>query len=143
MAQSATVDTTVLYAAGNRRATFHEDALEIVKAADRGNLPVLRIPDAVLLETMNGLHRTVGHGKAVDVMKRLQEGDGFGIERGSLAVLTAGIQLFQEIERLSLGDALVVADARHNEVEYLYSFDGDFDGIDGITRLNTPDNPYR
>ena len=26
-------------------------------------------------------------------------------------------------------------------IEYLYSFDDDFDTIQGITRLETPDNP--
>ena len=27
-------------------------------------------------------------------------------------------------------------------IEYLYSFDDDFDVIDSITRLKTPDNPF-
>jgi predicted nucleic acid-binding protein len=27
-------------------------------------------------------------------------------------------------------------------IEYLYSFDGDFDLIDSITRLETADNPF-
>jgi predicted nucleic acid-binding protein len=27
-------------------------------------------------------------------------------------------------------------------VEYLYSFDDDFDALDGVTRLETPENPF-
>jgi hypothetical protein len=27
-------------------------------------------------------------------------------------------------------------------IEYLYSFDDDFDALGGITRLETPDNPF-
>jgi len=27
-------------------------------------------------------------------------------------------------------------------LHHLYSFDDDFDGIEGITRLATPDNPF-
>jgi predicted nucleic acid-binding protein len=28
------------------------------------------------------------------------------------------------------------------DVEYLYSFDDDFDGVDSLTRLDTPHDPY-
>jgi predicted nucleic acid-binding protein len=27
-------------------------------------------------------------------------------------------------------------------IEYLYSFDDDFDAIEGLTRLETPGNPF-
>ena len=27
-------------------------------------------------------------------------------------------------------------------IEYLYSFDDDFDSLDAVTRLNTADNPF-
>jgi predicted nucleic acid-binding protein len=27
-------------------------------------------------------------------------------------------------------------------IEYVYSFDADFDAVDGITRLATKENPY-
>ena len=27
-------------------------------------------------------------------------------------------------------------------IEYLYSFDDDFDALDGVTRLDTADNPF-
>jgi len=58
---AAVVDTAVLYAAGNRNATRHERALDIVRGADAEQLPVLHIPDVVLVETMNRLVRDVGH----------------------------------------------------------------------------------
>jgi len=161
MTQYAIVDTTVLYAAGNRRATHHEEALAIVKAADRGDtplpkgvsvsnnsplescdLPVLRIPGAVLIETMNGLHRTVGHDTAVDMLNRLQAGSGFETGKASAATWSTATRLFQDTERLSLGDALIVTDAHHHDIPYIYSFDTDFDGINDLTRLNKAEGPY-
>lgn len=39
-------------------------------------------------------------------------------------------------------DAILVAYMRRTGSEYVYSFDDDSDAIDGITRLNTADNPY-
>lgn len=135
-------DTTVLYAAGNRNAQRHEKGYEIVSAADRGRLPILRIPDAVLIETMNGLTRDVGHETAVTVLDRLQVGSQFELVREPRGVWEIGVDLFTEIERLALADALIVAGARHSGIEYLYSFDDDFDDLDGITRLNAAENPF-
>ena len=35
-----------------------------------------------------------------------------------------------------------VAFMRGADIEYIYSFDDDFDGVEGIERLNAPVNPY-
>jgi len=32
---------------------------------------------------------------------------------------------------------------QRENIEYLYSLDDDFDEVDGITRLETADNPFR
>jgi len=142
MAPLVVCDTTVLYAAGNQNAQRHERGFEIINGADGGELPVIRIPDAVLIETMNGLTRDVGHETAVTVLERLQVGSQFDLVREPRTVWDTGIDLFVQVERLALADALIVAGARHSGIEYLYSFDDDFDGLDGITRLNAAANPF-
>lgn len=142
MARKAIVDTTVLYAAGNRAERRHAVALAIVKGADTGELPVLHVPDVVLVETMNGLCRDVGHAKAVDMLERLRASTGFDLVREPRAVWGRGMALFPRRDRLSLADALIVASAEHHDIPYLYAFDSGFDGIDGLTRLETPDDPF-
>lgn len=142
MTAVAGVDTTVLYAAGNRRAHRHEPGLAILSGADEGNLPRLRVSDVVLVETMNGLARDVGHETAVDFLERLQVGSQFELVREPLAVWEHGVDLFTSTDRLSLADAVIVAGLRHETIGYLYSFDDDFDGLDGLTRLATPDDPF-
>jgi len=138
----AVVDTTVLYAAANRRASRHETAISIVRGADRGVLPQFLVPDPILVETMNGLSRDVGAETATDVLGRLQRGDQFDVRREPDTVWQTGLDLFHRVDRLSLADAIFVASARHHEIEYGYSFDDDFDGIDGLTRLATADDPF-
>lgn len=138
----AVVDTTVLYSAGNKMDTRHEIGLEIIRAADSGELPVLRVSDPVLIETMNGLTRDIDHKTAVSFLDRLRAGSQFEPTRESLSVWQLGIELFEQRSQLSLADAIIVASMHHHGIEYCYSFDDDFDGIDGITRLATPDNPY-
>lgn len=138
----ALVDTTVLYAAANSRESRHETALDIVRGADRGALPALVISDPVLIETMNGLTKDVGKEVAVDFLSRLQTGSHFEIQREPIIVWHTAFDTFEQIERLSLADAIIVTSARHHSIKYCYSFDGDFDGFDSFTRLATPDNPF-
>lgn len=139
---AAVVDTAVLYAAGNRQSQRHEAALDIVRAADNGRLPTLHVPSVVLTETMNGLNRDVGHSKATDMLDRLESSAGFDIQRVSNSVWQTGVEMFRRIERLSLGDGIIAAYVRHHNLEYLYSFDGGFDGLQSITRLSTVTDPY-
>ena len=138
----AVVDTTVLYAAGNERSQRHDQGLEVLHAADHERLPTLRIPDVVQVETMNGLTRDVGHETAVDMLDRLEVSTGFALDRTTNAVWHAGVDTFRGIERLSLADGLIAAYAHHHDIDYLYSFDGGFDGVDGIARLADATNPY-
>ena len=54
-----------------------------------------------------------------------------------MAVWERGIQLFEEVDRLSLADAVIVAGGRHHGRDDLHSFDADFDGFEGICRLDS------
>lgn len=139
---SAVVDTTVLYAAGNRRTHRHEEAFAIVRGSDRGELPTLLVPDPVLIETMNGLVRDVGHDSSVEFLERLRAGAQFDVIREPMAVWSGGVELFRTYPRLSLADAVVLTAARHHDLEYCYSFDDDFDGFDDVTRLDHAANPF-
>jgi predicted nucleic acid-binding protein len=138
----AVVDTTVLYAAANRRASRHETAFAIVRGADEGELPALLVPDPTLVETMNGLARDVGHETATDFLSRLQQSALFDIRREPASIWQTGLDLFRRVDRLSLADAILVASARHTETSFVYSFDDDFDGLDGVSRLATADDPF-
>jgi predicted nucleic acid-binding protein len=142
MMAQALVDTTVLYAAANRRASRHSTALDIVRGTDTGILPELVISDAMLVETMNGLTRDIGSEITIDFLSRLQSGEHFEIRREPTLVWNTALDTFERVDRLSLADAMLVTSARHHGIEYCYSFDDDFDGFDGITRLVTADNPF-
>ena len=113
-----------------------------MRGADRGDLPVLHVPDVVVLETMNGLTRDVDHEKATDMLDRLEQSGGFRPTREPIEVWNAGNAVFRSEPQLSLADAVIVAAAQHHGYEYVYAFDDDFDGVDGLRRLNEPKNPY-
>lgn len=138
----ALLDTTVLYAAANRNAQRHERALSIVREADRGALPELRVPDPILVETMNGVTRDVGHDTAVDLLDRLTASVHFDLVREPMAIWAAGLDRFRTVERLSLADAILIASADHHDIEYVFSFDDDFDGLESVLRLDDAENPF-
>lgn len=143
MAQRALVDTTVLYAAGNRSERRHEIGRRIVHDADHGILPRLGVTDVVLVETLNGLQRDVGHRVAVEMLNRLEQGAHFLLTRESKTVRDTGREIFRAYDQLSLADAIQVALARSNDIRYIYSFDSGFDSVDELTRLASPENPFK
>lgn len=142
MAQHALADTNVLFGAFDRRDQFHEVALPLVNAADRGELPMLVIIDFVLAETMNALNESISHAEVLRAMSMLEASTGFVFRRTSEEVWRRGSSIFETYEHLSFVDSMLVSQARCDGVNYLYSYDGGFDDVDGITRLNTKTNPF-
>lgn len=138
----AALDTTVLYAAADESDFLHDDGLAIVKGVNEGTLPNGVVVDYVLAETLNGVVRKISHGAASDYLDRIERNDRFEIDRPRTDAFATGKAVFREHDRLSFVDGLVVGYMRDRGLEYLYSFDAGFDGIDGITRLSTADNPY-
>ncbi|WP_256408901.1 type II toxin-antitoxin system VapC family toxin [Halorubrum rutilum] len=95
------------------------------------------------LETLNWIHNRKRHETAVETYERLNQSAGFELLHAAQKDFTTAVTLFQTDEGLSFGDATIAAYMEREEIEYLYSFDGDFDTIQGITRLETPDNPFQ
>lgn len=138
----ALLDTSVLFAAAYRRDSRHADGLSIVQAVDTGSLPDGVVLDYVLAETVNGLVTHAGHEHAVDFLDRLEENTRFHVETLGRDGFSTAKSLFRQHESLSLVDASVVAYGLATDIAYLYAFDDDFDAVSGITRLNSPTNPY-
>ncbi|MFC3957305.1 type II toxin-antitoxin system VapC family toxin [Halovivax cerinus] len=139
----AVVDTAVLVGMADSQDTHHEAAMEIVRGMDRGELPIGCVTNYVVLETLNWIHRKRHHRLAGETYDRLSESAGFEIQHAAQKDYVRGLELFETYEGLSFGDASIVAYMEREEVEFMYSFDDDFDAVDGITRLESPDNPYR
>lgn len=138
----AVLDTTVLYGAADRSDEWHGLGLEIVRGIDSGSLPDGIVTDFVLAETLNGVVRNLSHGTAVDFLDRLEANERFEIARLTADAFATGKAVFRRHEQLSLVDGLIVGHMRDRGLGHLYSFDDGFDGVEGVTRLATPDNPF-
>lgn len=120
----------------------HELAERIVYAVDSGDLPTARVTNYVLLASLNWIHERQRHDVAVDLRKRLAESAGFELVHSAQKDFYRAVELFETHERLAFGDATTVAYMKREGIEHVYSFDDDFDVIEGITRLDTPDSPF-
>lgn len=138
----AVVVTSVLFAGSYRRDAHHEVARPILHGFDDGSLPEAVVLDYVLAETLNGLNEHAGHDAAVDLLDRIEENRRFHIETITTDAFAAGKALFRRHEPLSFVDACIATYMKRDELTYLYAFDGDFDAIDAISRIDTAVNPF-
>ncbi|NLV09574.1 MULTISPECIES: type II toxin-antitoxin system VapC family toxin [Halomicrobium] len=139
---TALVDSNVLIAARIANDQHHEDGRAITAAIEAGTLPTGRIPEHVLTETLNYLHTRVGNETAIETLDALQASTDFELDETTRTDFDGGRSLFRQYDGLSLTDAILVAYMRRTGIEYVYSFDDDFDAVDELTRLDTPHDPH-
>jgi len=138
----AAVDTGVLIGMADADDQHHGTAMEIVRGMDHGELPTGHVTNYVALETLNWIHNRKHQQTAVETYERLNRSAGFEILHAAQKDFTNALGLFETYDRLSLGDATIVAYMQREGIEYLYSFDDDFDAVTDIARLETPNNPF-
>lgn len=139
----ALVDTNVLFAGGSARDEYHDRGRAIIRGVDHGELPECRITNYVIAEILNLTRERLGTEISIQILDRLIEGSHFNIDHSPKADFNAAQAIFRRYTELSFVDATIAAYMEREGIEYLYSFDDDFEVVDWITRLETPDNPYR
>lgn len=137
------VDSSVLLARVDDDDEHHEVATEIVHGIDVGELPTGIVTETVTIETLNHVHRKGTHESAIGLLDRIVEGAYFDLVYSPRVVFSAARAVFRQYEGFAFGDAMLVGYMQQEDIEYLYSFDDDFDAVEGLTRLNSPSNPFR
>jgi predicted nucleic acid-binding protein len=133
----AFVDSVVLIGAFYRNDQWHEQAAPIISKIDAGSKQAF-ITDFILAEVLNFLHQKAGHAAAVETLLALEAAENIDLIRITDTQFAAGKAYFEKYSRLSLVDALTVACMKDLDISRIYSFDSDFDGIEGIIRLTSP-----
>lgn len=138
----ALLDATVIIAYADSDDEDHATGREIVRGIDHGDLPTGVITNDALLEILNFVEERRGDAMATDLLDRLIEGAHFRLPYNPKENYGVARSLFRRHEGLNFGDAMQAAYMRREEVEFIYTFDGDFDAVDGIVRLSTAENPF-
>lgn len=136
------IDSNVLFAFRSRRDQWHEPATAIVNGLDRGELPRAQVTNYTLPEILNPILKAAGTERARETLEFLTRSGGFRIRHLAQEDFNRGQALFRREENIELTDTITVAYMRRIGLEYVYSFDDDFDRFDEITRLTTATNPF-
>ena len=139
----AVLDTNVLFASASERDEYHDLGQEIVRGIDHGNLPDVIVTNYVVAEILNLTREKLGPATATEILDRLIAGAHFEIVHAPKTDFNSGQELFRQHDQLSFVDATIAAYMQREGIEYLYSFDGGFDAVEGTTRLDTAANPFR
>ncbi|ELY83445.1 hypothetical protein C486_02248 [Natrinema gari JCM 14663] len=115
--------------------------LERLSKVDHGQLPNFHITDHVLAETLNLILNKGNHQKATQTMDLLIKGSHFQLQHTPKTDFNSTQALFRRYSYLSFIDATIVAYMQRTGIEYLYSFDDDFDSMEGVTRINSAIDP--
>ena len=138
----ALLDTNVLFASASAHDEYHGRSREIIRGIDHGVLPDAIITNYVVAETLNLSGEKLGADAANQMLDRLIGGAHFQIGHAPKTDFTAAQALFRRHTELTFVDATIAAYLDREDIEYLYSFDDDFDVVDGLTRLDTVTNPF-
>ena len=136
--KSRVIDSVVIIGAFYRNDQWHAKATPIIRHIDDGRCPAV-ITDFILAEVLNFLHQKAGHAAAVETLEALEASENITLTRITDSQFSAGKAIFVKYPRLSLVDALTVACMMDLGITEIYSFDTDFDGIPGITRMDQPE----
>lgn len=139
------IDANVVLDLRNRNATQHATALDIAEGIDSGTLPTARVPDCIVPEILHPLQRQFGKAAAYETLDWLHESRGFEIAQVGEPARSRAEQLFRRYDTDNgpeWTDSVIAAYMLEAELEYIYSFDDDFDTIDGVTRLATASDPF-
>ena len=140
--QEALVDANVVYAFRMQRDQWHDEGAAIVTAIDAGDLPRGLLTSFTLTEILTPIQHRAGHDPAVDTLDFLKRSGGFRLCHVAQEDFARAQALLPENPEVELPDLMTVAYMQRLGVEYIYSFDDDFDRFDDITRLTTPTDPF-
>lgn len=135
--KSSFLDTTVLISAAFPRERHHKEGSAIVTAIEDGIVGRPVFTDYILDELVTFIRRRKGPAESNEALDVMLYSPHLSFVKVEDRHFEAGLQLFRTYERLSLTDAISVAVMRDLGIGFIFSFDGGFDGIPGVTRLTT------
>jgi predicted nucleic acid-binding protein len=139
------LDANVVLDARNRNATRHETARPIFEGIDRRELPRARVANYTIPEILHPIQKRGRKEIAVETLEVLQESRGFDLVDVPQGVHAAGERLYRlhdGADSLEWVDAMIAAYTLSEGLEYVYSFDDEFDSVEGMTRLHSAADPF-
>ena len=131
------VDSTVFIAVVFLKEKHHKEGKAIITSVEEGALGTFIITDYILDEVVTFVRKRKSAAASIEVLEAMVYSSHLKLVKVENRHFEAGLQLFRTYERLSFTDAVSVAVMRDLNIDVIYSFDSDFDGVPGIVRLTS------
>ena len=131
------LDTTVFIAAAFPKEKHHKEGRVIIASVEEGAPGKPVVTDYILDEVATFIRKRKSAAASIETLGAILYSPHLRFVKVEDRHFEAGLQLFRIYERLSFTDAVSVAVMRDLDIEVIYSFDSDFDGIPGIVRSTT------
>lgn len=129
----AFIDSVILIGAFYKRDQWHKLSIPIINEIENGRIQGI-ISEYILIEVLTFLKRRSGLEAAKTVQDTILESDLLHIVYIDETRFIEGLNIFSTYPQLSVVDATSIVIMRELNIPDIYSFDKDFDIVEGISR---------
>ncbi|HEV2139037.1 MAG TPA: type II toxin-antitoxin system VapC family toxin [Nitrososphaerales archaeon] len=127
------IDSSLIIALADEDDQFHDKAVEILLKLEKDQI----ISDLVLSESVTGVGSRLGYKGGREVFDNLFHNPSIKVVFLNKRLAQRSVATYARYGgRLSFADAVSVRIMQDNKVRTIVSFDSDFDGVEGISRLH-------
>lgn len=130
------IDSIVWIGAKLKRDQWHEKSVPIINKFLNKEINIVYITDYIVLESVNFLLRKAGFEVALESLNLFKIHERIKIINVDTELFERTCEIFTEYPGLSITDASIVAAMEKVGVKKLCSFDGGFDKIRWVERLD-------
>ena len=128
------VDSSFIIALADGDDQFHETAQQLVKSIQKSEKV---ISDLILSESVTGVAARLGQKAGMEVFENLVYDSTTKVVYLNKRLCERSLHLYLKYgQRLSFADAISVRIMYDRKIKSIASFDSDFDGVDGISRIS-------
>jgi predicted nucleic acid-binding protein len=129
------IDSVVWIGAKLKRDQWHSQSVSIINKFLNKEINIVYVTDYIVMESVNFLLRKAGFETAFETLHLFLVHERVKIINVDEQMFKRASEIFMSFSGLSLTDASIVATMEKFGIRKLYSFDGGFDRIEWIERL--------
>jgi predicted nucleic acid-binding protein len=129
------IDSVVWIGAKLKRDQWHDKSVPIINNFLNREINIVYVTDYIVLESVNFLLRKAGFEVALETLDLFNIHERIKIINVDVGLFERSCEIFVKYPGLSITDASIVAAMEKVDVKKLYSFDGGFDKIRWVERL--------
>jgi predicted nucleic acid-binding protein len=129
------IDSVVWVGAKLKRDQWHDKSVPIINDFLNREINIVYVTDYIVLESVNFLLRKAGFEVALETLNLFNIHERIKIINVDVGLFERSCEIFVKYPGLSITDASIVAAMEKVDVKKLYSFDGGFDKIMWVERL--------